>query len=221
MTDQPLRDLTSEEVETYDRDGVVCARGLGRAHGPRCGCRGRQPQPLRRPGVAEGQGFSGDLFLWKSNDEFRDFVHGSPAARVAAHVLRSKRVNFFYDQLFVKPTGCHVATPWHQDLSFWPIDGKQVCSIWMTFDPVDRDSSGLEFVRGSHRWSRVRFAPRHHAAAVNPRTEARRPARPPAVSAGSARADCQRGRAAGPRPTSAVEAMRKAMGAPKSDGRAS
>ena len=29
------------------------------------------------------QGFSGDLFLWKLNDEFRDWVYESPAARVA------------------------------------------------------------------------------------------------------------------------------------------
>ncbi len=61
-------------------------------------------------------------------------------------------MNFFYDQLFVKPAGCHVATPWHQDVTFWPVEGEQLCSIWITFDDVSRESSGLEFVRGSHRW---------------------------------------------------------------------
>ena len=28
MPDRPLRDLTSEEIEAFDRDGVICARGL-------------------------------------------------------------------------------------------------------------------------------------------------------------------------------------------------
>lgn len=58
------------------------------------------------------------------------------------------------DQLFIKPAGCHVATPWHQDITFWPVDveSRQLCSIWITFDPVARETSGLEFVRGSHRW---------------------------------------------------------------------
>jgi ectoine hydroxylase-related dioxygenase (phytanoyl-CoA dioxygenase family) len=63
-------------------------------------------------------------------------------------------VRHFYDQLFVKPPGCHVPTPWHHDVTFWPVDvaSRGLCSIWITFDPVDRASSGLEFVKGSHRW---------------------------------------------------------------------
>ena len=28
MPDLPLRDLTPDEIESYDRDGVICARGL-------------------------------------------------------------------------------------------------------------------------------------------------------------------------------------------------
>ena len=52
----------------------------------------------------------------------------------------------------MKPPGCHVPTPWHHDVTFWPIEGDQVCSLWMTLDPVSRETSGLEFVRGSHRW---------------------------------------------------------------------
>ena len=116
MTDAPLRDLTSEELDTYDRDGVVCARGLFPESWVERMARAvdvavANPSPYGSQVSLKDRGFSGDLFLWKSNDEFRDFVYGSPAARVAAQVLRSKRVNFFYDQLFVKPTGCHVATP--------------------------------------------------------------------------------------------------------------
>ena len=66
--------------------------------------------------------FSGDLFLWKVDDDFRDWVYDSPASRIAQQVLDSTRVRHFYDQLFVKPPGCHVPTPWHHDVTFWPVD---------------------------------------------------------------------------------------------------
>jgi ectoine hydroxylase-related dioxygenase (phytanoyl-CoA dioxygenase family) len=102
----------------------------------------------------EDKQFSGDLFLWKVNDEFCDFVYDSPASIIAQQVLRSTVVRHFYDQTFVKPAGCHVPTPWHHDITFWPVElnSRQLCSMWITFDPVDRNSSGLEFIKGSHRW---------------------------------------------------------------------
>ena len=157
MPDAPIRELTVEEIEAYDRDGVICARGLfNDAWVERMA--GAVDRIVAHPtfygdqvSLAENS-FSNDLFLWKQDDDFRDFIYDSPAAQVANMVLRSQQVHSFYDQLFVKPPGCHVPTPWHHDVTFWPIEGEQVCSIWMIFDPVTRDSSGLEFVRGSHRW---------------------------------------------------------------------
>jgi hypothetical protein len=159
MPDAPLRSLTASEIATYDRDGVLCARGLF------------PPEWILRMGKAvdrivasptffgnvvsmKDEAFSGDLFVWKTDDDFRDWVYESPAAEIAQQVLRSKQVRHFYDQLFVKPPGCHVPTPWHHDVTFWPVDVecRSLCSIWITFDEVDRESSGLEFVRGSHRW---------------------------------------------------------------------
>ncbi len=157
MADSPLRNLEAQEIQTFRDEGVVCARGLFPASWVDRMARAvddavANPTPYGRQVSMADKGFSGDLFLWKSLDPFRDFLFESPAARIAQQVLGSKRINFFYDQLFVKPPGCHVPTPWHHDVTFWPIRGKQVCSIWMTFDAVSRDSSGLEFVRGSQRW---------------------------------------------------------------------
>jgi ectoine hydroxylase-related dioxygenase (phytanoyl-CoA dioxygenase family) len=156
--DKPLRDLSQEEIAVFHRDGVVCARKI-------------MPEKwVQRMATAiddvtanptaygdmvskRDDGFSGDVFLWQTEDDFRDFVFDSPAALIAQQILGQERINFFYDQLFVKQPGCHVATPWHQDVTFWPVSGNEICSIWMPLDPVDRASSGLEFVRGSQNWS--------------------------------------------------------------------
>ena len=99
--DQPLRQLSTDEIEAYDRDGVTHARRLF-------------PQEwIERMAVAIDRvvenptmfgsvvsmpdtGFSGDLFVWKMDDDFRDWVYDSPAALVAQQVLRSKRIRHFY-----------------------------------------------------------------------------------------------------------------------------
>lgn len=157
--DQALRALAPTELETYDRDGVVCVRGLFPQHWIERMAAAvdrvvARPTFLGNVVSMKNERFSGDLFLWKTDDDFRDWVYDSPAAQIASQILRSPRVRHFYDQLFVKPAGCHVPTPWHHDVTFWPVDteSRGLCSIWITFDPVDRASSGLEFVKGSQRW---------------------------------------------------------------------
>ncbi len=157
--DIPVRDLTSDEIDGYDRDGVICARGLFQEAWVERMARAvdrvvEAPSFMGKVVSMQKEGFSGDFFLWKTDDDFRDWVFESPAAHVAGQVLRSKTVRHFYDQLFVKPPGCHVPTPWHHDITFWPVDveSRQLCSIWITFDAVNRAGSGLEFVKGSHRW---------------------------------------------------------------------
>jgi ectoine hydroxylase-related dioxygenase (phytanoyl-CoA dioxygenase family) len=159
MPDAPQRNLTRAEIEAYERDGVVCLRGVF----PEAWIQ-RMADAIDRvvaaPTMMGGvvsmpdQNFSGDLFLWKTDPDFCDFVYESPAAHIAQQVLGSKVVRHFYDQLFVKPAGCHVPTPWHHDITFWPVElqCRNLCSMWITFDPVARESSGLEFVKGSHRW---------------------------------------------------------------------
>ena len=159
MPEAAKRDLTAAELEAYRRDGVVCARGLFPSAwiDKMAAAIDRvveNPTVMGNVVSMKDQNFSGDLFLWKTDDAFRDFVYDSPASRIASQVLGSNVVRHFYDQLFVKPAGCHVPTPWHHDVTFWPVepDSMSLCSIWIPLDPVERSTSGLEFVRGSHEW---------------------------------------------------------------------
>lgn len=156
-----LRDLTDQEVEAYNRDGAIVARGVippdwiefmteavERVLADPKGM-GMEYTKEDKPGR-----FFGDLFTWLWNEDFRSFVLASPLAALAAQVMRSQKVNFFYDQLLVKEPGTQEKTPWHQDLPYWPIKGDQVTSIWVPFDKVSAGSGSVVYIRGSHRWDK-------------------------------------------------------------------
>lgn len=154
----PSRSFTAQELATYERDGVVCARGLlDQALVEHL--REALEDAIETLSVLgkqalnqESRGFHGDIFVWKLHDAFRDLALFSSLPALAQQVLGTDTVNFFYEQFFVKRAGSPVDTPWHQDIPFWPVTGSQIASFWITLDPVTRASSGLEFVRGSHHW---------------------------------------------------------------------
>lgn len=99
----------------------------------------------------DGGKFFGDLDVAKRFSSFNDFIYHSGAAKLMATILQSSKINFFYDQLLVKEPGTNTSTPWHQDQPYWAIAGKQIASIWLPLDVVDKDTS-LRYVAGSHLW---------------------------------------------------------------------
>lgn len=154
---QPQRMLSDEEIRRYREDGVIMIK---QAIDPNW-------MAMVEAGVEEArnnssligkfmsrkvEGYQMDIFLWKRIDILRDLIYYGPFAHWARQLMGSNEVRFFYDQMFVKEPGTDAPTPWHQDLSFWPIRGEQICSFWIPCDPVTRESSGLMYVKGSHRW---------------------------------------------------------------------
>lgn len=161
MNPLPLRDVTDDELAAYERDGVVCLRGcfdrdwverLRRATDRNIEESGPLVLEYTKPG--DPGRYHGDMFMWTWDADFRAFVLDSPAAPIAARLMRSPTVDFFYDHLLVKEPGTRETTPFHQDLPYWPIQGAQVCSLWLALDPVTLESGAVEYVRGSHRWGR-------------------------------------------------------------------
>jgi ectoine hydroxylase-related dioxygenase (phytanoyl-CoA dioxygenase family) len=109
-------------------------------------------------GDKEKSGFFGDLDCWRRTPGFRSFVLESPAAEIAATVMRSSKATLLYDQLLVKEIGSEEKTPWHQDQPYWAVSGRQICSIWVPMDPID-EASSPEYIRASHHWGE--FNPQH------------------------------------------------------------
>ena len=52
----------------------------------------------------------------------------------------------------MKEPGALERTAWHQDLSYFHVDGEQLCTTWCPLDPVDAETGAVRYARGSHRW---------------------------------------------------------------------
>jgi ectoine hydroxylase-related dioxygenase (phytanoyl-CoA dioxygenase family) len=146
-------------IERFTRDGAVLLKGRFTAwidalrHGVDQVM--AAPSALERSVRPAGSvPFFQDLCNWQRIPEFRDFVERSPAARIAATLMKSHEARFFHDHILVKEPGTAVATPWHQDLPYYCVDGPCNVSFWIPLDPVPRENS-MECVAGSHAWGRI------------------------------------------------------------------
>ncbi len=178
MPDAPLRSLTDDELREFTDDGVICARRVIpdrwiQRIADAIDRNVASPTAIGEVISLRDAGYLNDIFMWLGDHDYRAFVMDSPAAILAGQALGAlgaTEVGFFYDQCFVKEPGTDVATPWHHDLTFWPLDGTHLCSIWMPVDQVTTESSGLRYVAGSHRWDQ-RFkaiTPDHNEHMINP-----------------------------------------------------
>ncbi|HRW31042.1 MAG TPA: phytanoyl-CoA dioxygenase family protein, partial [Emcibacteraceae bacterium] len=102
--------------------------------------------------------FFGDQYIWTRNNDFKKFVFESEAAKIAAELMGSSKINMFFDHLLVKEPGSVEPTPWHQDGPYWKIKGEQICSIWFAMDDVSEENGGVRYVKGSHRTG-IRYRP--------------------------------------------------------------
>lgn len=83
--------------------------------------------------------------------DFRRFTLTGAAPLIAAGLLESETVNFFGDQMFVKEAGTRERTAFHQDATYFEIEGDQCCVLWIPCDPVTLENGAMMYVRGSHR----------------------------------------------------------------------
>ena len=112
-----LRGRRAADVQAaYRRDGVVCLRRAFDASWIET-LREIVPAALA-PDNADleqySDGFAGEMDCARKYPTVQDFVFSSPCAELAARVIGSASLNFFYDFLFVKEPGAAARTPWHQ-----------------------------------------------------------------------------------------------------------
>jgi ectoine hydroxylase-related dioxygenase (phytanoyl-CoA dioxygenase family) len=144
------------DVDTFQRDGAVCVRGLftpAEMELLREGIETNLKQPSPRAKVASRPDDPGyfieDFCNWQANHAYRRFIFESRLGETAAALMHSRTARLYHDHMLTKEPGTRQRTPWHQDQPYYNISGRQNCSFWIPVDPVSR-STTLEFVAGSH-----------------------------------------------------------------------
>ncbi len=87
--------------------------------------------------------------------EFQSFALKGPGCEIAGALLQSEKVRFFNDQIFVKEARTPDRTAFHQDATYFEIDGDQCCVLWIPVDPVQLEAGAMLYLRGSHRDGRL------------------------------------------------------------------
>jgi len=157
--------IAAQTVEQFQAEGVVVLRGVFRdwVEPLAAGIAEvmQNPSPLERSYQPQdgSAAFFQDFLNWTRIPAFRAFIFESPAASIAAQLMRSDRARFFHDHILVKHPGNSTVTPWHQDQPYYCAKGSQSVSFWTPLDPVAR-SIGLECVAGSQRWNEAGYRPR-------------------------------------------------------------
>lgn len=150
--------LTQDDIDTYQRDGVVIVRGLFADHvealraGIARNIDAPGPYASNNDKAGETGRFFDDYCNWERIPEFHDVIKASPAAEVAADLMGSRTVQLFHDHVLVKEPGTSMATPWHQDGPYYFVEGQQNVSFWSPLDPVT--DATLRCVAGSHKWEK-------------------------------------------------------------------
>ena len=93
--------------------------------------------------------FYQDLFNTLSWPHYAPLLQQAQLGALMARLFGCENVWFFFEQIFLK-AGVSRRTPWHQDTSYFPVDGADMSVMWISLDPVPLPQA-LEFVRGSHR----------------------------------------------------------------------
>ncbi len=156
MNRHPLKPVTQQHMDDYEKDGVTCLRGMfdtdwiGKMQKAAADL---IEDPLQAPmhGPSHSDEFVSAIFMWRNDGPFSDFVLDSPLAELVGRTIGSSEVRAYQDHLFVKHVGSPHVMPWHHDMTTWPFDGQHVPTIWVALSRVTESNGRLEFVKGYHK----------------------------------------------------------------------
>ncbi len=158
--------VSPAQIEAFQRDGVLLIKQafVDWVEPLRAGLQRNLDEPAAYafPCESNPEGNPGRFFdsycNWQLIPEYLDFVTRSSAAAMAGQLMQSRHAQFFHDHAFIKTAGTQRATPWHQDLPYYCVDGFKSASVYVSLDQADAEVA-VGFARGSHRWGKL-FYPR-------------------------------------------------------------
>lgn len=149
-------------MRAFRRDGVICLRqALSQAwiEELRRGVNRAISEPGEYSWIymdeKDGRRFINQNRRWHEIEEYRHFIFGSPVASLAGTLMGWTQASLLYDSVFYRTAAANAASPWHQDMPYYCVEGKDcLCTAWTPLYPVDHDCA-LECIRGSHQWGKT------------------------------------------------------------------
>ena len=153
---EPSYEVSSASTDRFWDDGFVVLRGVLSAE---------EVAAYRRVIVKQAQAdfdaagedaltFGGAFFqtlnLRTRSDAVAGFALSPRIGRIAASLLRVPGVRVYHDQALFKPPG-GIASYWHQDQYFWPLETDRSLGLWMPLTDVTEDMGTMRYAAGSHR----------------------------------------------------------------------
>lgn len=87
--------------------------------------------------------------VWRQIAAIDALIRDGQLAAIAAQALGEPDVVLFQDNLVWKTPGA-ARIEWHQDFSYWPLDGPRGVTQWLALDPADERNGCLHYLPGTH-----------------------------------------------------------------------
>jgi len=148
-----MRQVADGEKQDFHRDGAVLLKGILGADWVSVLEEGLEFSREHPDGMSAGVSMALriDQFPASHSPPLNRLMTASPIAEIVGSVLAAP-VRFYMDQMFYKPAGEIFPSAWHQDTSYYNVEGDQLVRAWVCADPAPRDVS-IEVIRGSHLWN--------------------------------------------------------------------
>ncbi|MBH77272.1 MAG: hypothetical protein CL897_03475 [Dehalococcoidia bacterium] len=151
----PVAGITDEVIKRFEQDGVMMLRGALEPDWLMLLEMGFN-KVLADSGMAKAkfyEGTSGEFQETVRNFDYsfeiRRLLYDSPIKKILGRLMRSDNVWYYSDEFFIKNAGGAERTPWHQDTPYYPAEGTQFSSMWISLDTISKEEC-LEYVVGSH-----------------------------------------------------------------------
>ena len=151
--------VTDEQVRFYQEHGYVQIHGVlapDEVEAVREDLAGALAQ---RKDARESKGnpfykrvFLQEVNLWTSHEGLRRYTLSRRIGEIARRLAGVAKMRLWHDHALVKLPENSIASDWHQDWPYWPMNHTGALSCWLALDDVDLRNGCLQFVPGSYRW---------------------------------------------------------------------
>ena len=100
----------------------------------------------RKFNLSKSNRFLSMEMIWTENRIIREYVLSTRIAKIAADLLKVKRLRLYHDNILAKESGCG-RTPWHCDDDHFPLDTKDVITVWIPAQAIPREMGPLSFAK--------------------------------------------------------------------------